>query len=70
MTERDIENLNFLLSVSPEGMALWFQSANYDDLVYAEELLQQYVIANVDVMVDKSDLTEAKNYLKKFTSGV
>lgn len=66
MNERDIENLNFLLSVSPAGLSLWFQAADYDDLRYAEDLLQQYVLANIDEEVEKSDLSDAKNYLKKF----
>lgn len=70
MNENDLENLNFLLSTSAEGLQEWFKVADADDLLYAEELLQQYVLANLDYLVDKSDLSEAKNYLKKFTTGV
>lgn len=42
MNEHDRDNLNFLLSASPEVLKDWYDSVDEDDHVYAQELLNAY----------------------------
>jgi hypothetical protein len=67
MTERDMENLKFLLAIDAIGLQSWMNQAELDDLLYAEELLHFAILSDVDKMTEKSDLTEAKEYLQKFS---
>lgn len=39
MNQRDMANLEFLRSLSPQGLLNWFEQASDDDIVYATELL-------------------------------
>ncbi len=39
MNEHDRQNLNFLLTASPEVIADWYSKTDADDHVYAQELL-------------------------------
>jgi hypothetical protein len=67
MTERDMENLKFLLAIDAIGLQSWMNQAELDDLLYAEELLHFAILSDVDKMTEKSDLAEAKEYLQKFS---
>jgi hypothetical protein len=42
MNPRDQANLEFLLALTPERLAQWYNQANEDDINYATELLSQY----------------------------
>ena len=42
MNERDRDNLEFLLSASPETIKDWFQQVSEDDHYYAEEIMNLY----------------------------
>jgi hypothetical protein len=42
MNEYDKQNLDFLLSLDPEGFQLWIQQASNDDLIYSFELIRQF----------------------------
>ena len=42
MTPYDRENLDFLLNATPEALAAWHGSVTEDDIVYAQELLDQF----------------------------
>lgn len=44
MNERDRQNLNFLLSATPEQIDEWHKSVPPDDVNYAMDLLLQYAI--------------------------
>lgn len=42
MNDHDKENLNFLLTASPEVLKDWYDSVEEDDHMYAQELLAMY----------------------------
>ena len=42
MNINDQHNLDFLFSISEEGLKAWYEQATEDDLLYAAELLNQY----------------------------
>jgi hypothetical protein len=71
MNDRDSDNLNFLLSVSPEVLADWYLQADEDDLSYATELLE--TVNNklhemaIENELETSDFLAAKLILLKFT---
>ena len=39
MNDHDRQNLNFLLTASPEVIADWYTKVDEDDIAYAQELL-------------------------------
>lgn len=71
MNARDSDNLNFLLSVSPEVLTDWYLQADEDDLSYATELLE--TVNNelhemaIENELETSDYLAAKLILLKFT---
>ena len=71
MSENDRENLNFLLTVSEEGLQKWYDQADSDDLLYALELMHMCRIEldhlQLEDALQDSQFTEAKQILKKFT---
>lgn len=40
MSDRDRQNLNFLLNADHNTLREWYDSASVDDLLYAQELFQ------------------------------
>ena len=42
MNQRDQQNLDFLLGLSPEGLEKWFEQSSIEDREYASELLDTY----------------------------
>jgi|688.fasta_scaffold19039_15 hypothetical protein len=42
MNRDDKHNLNFLMNLSIDGLARWFEQASEDDIIYATELLANY----------------------------
>ena len=44
MTQHDLFNMKFLLSRTPSQLKSWYESASYDDLVYANELMDRYAV--------------------------
>lgn len=42
MEQRDVDNLKFLLSLSPVALKQWYEQAGEDDIQYASELLDNY----------------------------
>ena len=42
MNEHDLGNLEFLRNLSDAGLMAWFEQASEDDVVYAQELLNQW----------------------------
>lgn len=41
-SEREIENLDFLCSLSENALAKWYAQASEDDIAYAQELLDRW----------------------------
>lgn len=69
MNDRDINNIHYILSRTPEELMVWWETLSQDDQSYAVEIVKKYKeelesIASFDD--EKIDVTEAKNYLKKF----
>jgi len=69
MNDRDINNIHYILSRTPEELMVWWETLSQDDQSYAVEIVKKYKeelesIASYDD--EKIDVTEAKNYLKKF----
>ena len=42
MNQRDIENLEFLRTLTPSALEVWFDQADEDDREYAAELLDAW----------------------------
>ena len=69
MNAEDSNNLNFLLSVSPEVLTDWYLQADEDDLSYATELLEtaNNKLHEMAIENETSDFLAAKLILLKFT---
>jgi hypothetical protein len=71
MNDKDKYNLQFMLSLSTNEFADWYQSISFTDREYANELLDQAkkeITMQVASMHDDIlDVTDAKKLLKKFT---
>ena len=67
MSQRDKENLVFLMNLSPAGLREWFTQASDDDINYAEELIAQAHILAIDARVAQlPQFKEAQQVLKPF----
>lgn len=70
MNDHDRDNLNFLLTVSPEVFDDWMNQADEDDIDYAIELLSmrrsELVVESMECVDDVQDTSEAKQVLKSF----
>jgi len=42
MNQRDQDNLSFLLSLNSDSLLAWYNQASEDDILYAQELLDNY----------------------------
>lgn len=69
MNDRDSQNMQFILSLTPEKLAEWWNTISDDDQDYALNLVKQYR-QELELMAiydnPNVDTTQAKNYLKKF----
>jgi hypothetical protein len=53
MNQDDKDNLNFLLSATPEVLKDWFESVSDDDHLYASELLAAYKLELAEIQSQK-----------------
>lgn len=71
MNDHDKHNLDFLLSISPDVLADWFEQADDDDINYAFELLARaksdMLLRLIELEDSVEDLSEAKQFLQKFS---
>jgi hypothetical protein len=63
MTERDLDNLEFLLSASNKVIGDWFSKMEQDDIDYAFELLELAKLELVDQATELTDLSQAQDVL-------
>ena len=63
MSDRDRDNLNFLLSSSNEVLRDWISVMDQDDIDYAFDILNRAKLMMIDQAVEFSDLREANNLL-------
>ena len=69
MTDKDMNNLMFLLKADDATFREWLNTCSFDDIAYANELITMYRRER-DYMVDNvEDLSLAKSVLNKFTLG-
>lgn len=74
MNDWDQNNLNFLLSLTPEEFEQFMNDSDEDDLAYALELVQREkstVLNKMEELIEtvvneNMDLTEAQSVLAKF----
>ncbi len=66
MNKHDRDNLAFLMVISPEGLAAWYESVSADDHAYAMELLYAAQI-EFGINTEVEDLSDAKSELSRFT---
>lgn len=63
MTERDLDNLEFLLTASSRTIGDWFSKMEPDDIDYAIELLEMAKLELVDQATEMTDFSDAKDFL-------
>lgn len=63
MTERDLDNLEFLLTASNKVIGDWFSKMEPDDIDYAIELLELAKLELVDQATELTDLSQAQDVL-------
>lgn len=63
MSDRDRENLNFLLTSSDEVIRDWMRVVDQDDIDYAFELLNKAQLMMIDRAVENSNLHDANTVL-------
>lgn len=63
MTERDLDNLEFLLTASNKVIGDWFSKMEQDDIDYAIELLELAKLELVDQATELTDLSQAQDVL-------
>lgn len=65
LTQRDLDNLKFLINASKTTIKRWMAVVDEDDIQYALELMAMYHLRMCDAEAEKSDLGEAKIELAK-----
>jgi hypothetical protein len=71
MTEHDLNNVKFLISLSPSEYEEWCKEATGDDFDYAFEIIAQFrkeMLLNVTLLSDPdvSSLETANHFLQKY----
>ena len=69
MNDRDIKNIHYILTRTPEELMVWWETLSEDDQSYAVEIVKAYreeLEATACYDSEYIDTTEAKNYLNKF----
>jgi hypothetical protein len=68
--QRDRENLEFLLNLSPEDFDQWYAQASDDDIEYAADLITLKELELQDQQVlSTADCVDAQKILLQFTKG-
>jgi hypothetical protein len=65
MSERDLDNLEFLLTASNETLTDWFSKMEQDDIDYAFELLEMAKLEMIDQATELSSMRESTEAIKK-----
>jgi len=70
MNQHDKDNLQFLLTASPDVLKDWYDSVDRDDHEYAIELIRTHtaeiIVHNMEQNDDVTDLSEARQVLARF----
>lgn len=65
LTQRDLDNLKFLINASKTTIKKWMAVVDEDDIQYALELMAMYHLRMCDSAAEESDLGEARIELAK-----
>jgi hypothetical protein len=65
MSERDRQNLEFLMTANDDVLTDWFKNMEDDDVNYAFELLETAKLNLIDQATELSDLSDAEKYLSQ-----
>jgi hypothetical protein len=65
MSERDRQNLEFLMTADDDVLTDWFKNMEDDDVNYAFELLETAKLNLIDQATELSDLSDAEKYLSQ-----
>lgn len=65
LTQRDLDNLKFLINASKTTIRKWMTVVDEDDINYALDLMAMYHLRMCDAAVEDSDLREARKQLAK-----
>ena len=70
MNQHDKDNLQFLLTATPDVLKDWYDSVDRDDHEYAIELIRMHtaeiIVHNMEQNEDVTDLSEARQVLARF----
>jgi hypothetical protein len=70
MNQHDKDNLQFLLTATPDVLKDWYDSVDRDDHEYAIELIRlhtaEIIVHNMEVADNVEDLSEARQVLAKY----
>lgn len=71
MNDWDRNNLQFIMSLTPEQFDEWYSSISQDDVEYAIEIIKQArsetVVKMAEIFDETEDLSLARTVLSKFT---
>jgi hypothetical protein len=65
LTQRDLDNLKFLINASKTTIRKWMTVVDEDDINYALDLMAMYHLRMCDAAVEDSDLKEVRKQLAK-----
>jgi hypothetical protein len=70
MNQHDKDNLQFLLTATPDVLKDWYDSVDRDDHEYAIELIRlhtaEIIVHNMEQSDNVTDLSEARQVLARF----
>ena len=65
LTQRDLDNLKFLVNASKSTIKKWMAVVDEDDIQYSIELMAMYHLRMCDAQAEHSDLAETRKELAK-----
>jgi hypothetical protein len=70
MNQHDKDNLQFLLTATPDVLKNWYDSVDRDDHEYAIELIRlhtsEIIVHNMEAADNVEDLSEAQRILARY----
>lgn len=70
MNQHDKDNLQFLLTATPDVLKNWYDSVDRDDHEYAIELIRlhtaEIIVHNLEAEDNVEDLSEARQVLARY----
>lgn len=67
MRKQHQKNLKIILSMEQQELAHWLANLPDDEIEYVEWLLEEVDIALENMVIDQTDLRDAREIIKKYT---